>query len=76
MRCVCCCWLFIIVAPIVCFILIFGPCFVVQYLVPFLVLQSSRWDRERWLPKTAFNIIGLLVLCVFSSRCNGLVCSV
>ena len=24
----------------------FGPCFVVQYLVYFLVLQSSRWGGE------------------------------
>ena len=26
----------------------FGPCFVVQYLVSFLVLQSSRWRRDSW----------------------------
>ena len=25
----------------------FGPCFVVQYLVSFIVLQSSLWGRER-----------------------------
>ena len=59
-----------------CFIFVFGPCFVVQYLVPFLVLQSIRWGRERWLLKNRFNVMGLLVLCVSSSRCNGLVCSV
>ena len=29
------------------FIFEFGPCFVVQYLVSFLVLQSSRLGRER-----------------------------
>ena len=45
-----------IVAPIVCvFFCVFGPCFVVQYLVSFLVLQSSRWGRERWLLKIALN---------------------
>ena len=47
MRCISCCWLIIVVAPIVCFIFVFGPCFVLQYLVSFLVLQSSRWGRER-----------------------------
>ena len=26
-----------------------GPYFVVQYIVSFPVLQSSRWGRERWL---------------------------
>ena len=25
----------------------FGPCFVVHHLVPFLVLRSSCWERER-----------------------------
>ena len=25
----------------------FGPCFVVQYFMSFLVLQSSHWGRER-----------------------------
>ena len=60
-----------------CFIFVFGPCFVVQYLVSFLVLQSSHWGRERdGCFKIAFNVLGLLVLCVSSSRCNGLVCSV
>ena len=59
-----------------CFIFVFGPCFVVQYLVAFLVLQSSRWGRERWLLKNAFNVMGLFVLYVSSSLCNGLVCSV
>ena len=46
-----------IVAPIVCVFFVFGPCFVVQYLVSFLVLQSSRWGRERWLLKIAFNVM-------------------
>ena len=32
-----------IVATIVCGCLVFCPCFVVQYIVSFLVLQSSRW---------------------------------
>ena len=47
-----------------------------QYLVSFLVLQSSRWGRERdGGLKIAFNVMGLLVLCVSSSRRNGLVWS-
>ena len=27
----------------------FGLCFVMHYLVSYLVLQSSRWGREGWL---------------------------
>ena len=42
-----------IVAPIVCLCVYgewgFGHCFVVQYLVSFLVLQSLLWGRESWL---------------------------
>ena len=34
---------------------VFDPCFVVQYLVLFVVLQSSRWGRERWLFKNCFQ---------------------
>ena len=37
---------------------IFGPCFVVQYLVSFLVLQSFRWGRDFCL-KIAFNAMEL-----------------
>ena len=68
-----------IVAPIVCVFLYLVLVFVVQNLVSFLVLQSSRWGRERERDgclKIAFNVMGLLVLCVSSSRCNRLVCSV
>ena len=28
--------------------LLFGPCFVMQRVVSFLVLQSSRWGQESW----------------------------
>ena len=27
--------------------IVFGPCFVTEYFVSFLVLQLSRWERER-----------------------------
>ena len=37
-----------IVYPIVCWD-VFGPCFVMQYLVPFLACQSPRWERHGWL---------------------------
>ena len=40
----CCCQF--IVALIDCGGSVFGPCFVVQYLVSFVVLQSSRWGGE------------------------------
>ena len=32
--------------PLLCVGFVGGPCFVVQYLVSFLVLQSSQWERE------------------------------
>ena len=53
-------------------------CFVMQYIVFFLVLQSSCWGREGRL--LYFNhllaVVWLLVFCVSSSWCRGLVCSV
>ena len=58
------------------FCFVFGPWFVVQYLVSFLVLQLSRWEERDGCLKIAFKVMGLLVLCVSSSRSNGLVCSV
>ena len=77
--------LLLLLSYCLCFIFVFGPCFVVQNLVSFLVLQSSRLVRERERErererdgclKIAFNVMGLLVPCVSSSRCNRLVCSV
>ena len=46
----------------------------VQFLV-FLVLQSSRWGRESWLLyfNCLLDAMWLLVLCVSSSWCWGLV---
>ena len=43
-----------------------------QYLVSFLVLQSSRWGRESWLLYLGccLAVVWLLVLYVFSSRCR------
>ena len=38
-----------LVAPIVCGCSVFGPYFVMQYLVSILVLQSSSRGRENWL---------------------------
>ena len=45
-------------------------CFVLEYFVSFLVLQSSRWERER---AACFTFV---VLFDFSSWCHRLVCSV
>ena len=56
---------------------VFGPCFDMQYLVSFLVLKSSSCGRESCL--LYFNChVGamwllVLVFCVSSSRCYGLV---
>ena len=33
----------LLLLPLFCGGFVFGPCFVVQYLVSFIVLQSSRW---------------------------------
>ena len=50
-------------------------CTVVRYFVSVLVLQSSRWGRERWLLYFVClpGVSGLL--CGPSSRCHGFVCS-
>ena len=66
----------LVVAPIVCRFFVLGPCFDVQYLVSFVVLQSSRGGRERWLLKNCFNCHATVsVLCVFLTvQCVGLQC--
>ena len=72
--------LFVVAPIVVCggWRVVFSPCFVLQYLVYFLVLQSSS-EEER---AGCFNsncllyIMWLLVFCVSSSRCRGLVCCV
>ena len=63
-----------IFATIVCRVVVSGPCFVMQYLVSFLVLQSSRGRREDWL--LYFDIVFWMLSCVSSSWCRGLVNSV
>ena len=47
-----------------------GPFFGVQYLLSFLVLQSSRWGREKWLLyfNCLLDAIWLSVFCVSSSQ--------
>ena len=58
----CCCW-FIVCCWSGCFRgFVFNTCFVMQYLVFFLVLQSSRWGRER---VVAFCSVAVSVLCLF-----------
>ena len=54
---------------------VFGPCFV-QYLVSFIVLQSSRWGRETWLLKNCFKChVTVSALCFFLTvQCVGLQC--
>ena len=67
-----------IVAPIVCGSFMLGPCFVMQCLVSFLVLQSSCQEREGWLLYfyCLLDVIRLLLFFVSSSQCRRLVCSV
>ena len=47
-----------------------------QYLVSFLVLQSSHWGRERWLLKNCFKChVTVSALCLFLAvQCVGLQC--
>ena len=47
----------------------FGPCFVLLYLVSFLVLQSYLYGRERWL--LYFNCLPGALYSVFF--CHGAV---
>ena len=65
-----------IVASVILWGFVFGPCFVMQYLVSYLVFQSSPRGRECWL--LYFNcvlaVVRLLVFCVSSLFCPGLVC--
>ena len=50
-----------------------GPCFVVQYFVSLLVLQSSVFVA---LDCCVLNVMSLLLFFDSSSRCHGLICSV
>ena len=65
------------VAPIVCEGLVLDPCFVLQYFVSFLVLQSSRWgggETELLYFCCVLTVMLLLSLFDSSSWCHGLVC--
>ena len=44
----CCCWLFLLLLPL--WESVFVLCFDVRYFMSILVLQSSWWGRESWLP--------------------------
>ena len=57
---------------------VFGPCFVVLYLVPFLVLQSSWRGRESWFLyfHCLSGVLWLWLTCGSSSQCLRLVCCV
>ena len=75
-RWFCCCWFFVysfLFAPIACGGSVFCPCFVMQYFVSFLVLQSSWRGKERWLLYFYFlpGVSWLLVFCGSFSRCHG-----
>ena len=48
---------------------------VLSVISSFAIILLGKRERDGCL-KNAFNVMGLLVLCVCSSRCNGLVCSV
>ena len=76
-RWLCSCWFIVIFALDVCLGFVFGPYFVVEYFVSFLVLQSPRRGRESRLLyfKCVLAVVRQLVPCVSSSRCHGLVCN-
>ena len=51
-----------------------GPCFDMQYFVSFLVLQSSRWERESWIHVLYFLcLLDVMLLLLFSSSSYGVV---
>ena len=54
-----------------------GPCYVLQYFVSILVLQSFRWGRERWFLYFCCVLDVMLLLSFFDSvsRCHWLVFS-
>ena len=56
---------------------VFCLCFVLQYFVSSLILQSSRLGRESWLLYFCcdLNVMSMLSFFGSSSRCLGLVCS-
>ena len=62
-----------------CYSLFFLPLFAGVYLVSlsFLVLQSSRWEKESWLHDVCciLNVMSLLSFFDSSLRWHGLVCS-
>ena len=62
-----------IVAPIVCRCFVFGPCFVMQYLVSLLFFESDILAEEK--RAGCFSLIVFLLSCGYV-RCCGLVCSV
>ena len=47
--------------------IVFGACFVMQYVVSFLVLQPSRWGRESWLLKF-YRLLDVMWLFFLSPR--------
>ena len=50
---------------LVCWFL-YGPCFVMKYLVSFLALQLSSWERERKREKVdSFTLIVFLMYCEY-----------
>ena len=48
-------------------------CAIFSVISSFAIISLGKRDGRL---KIAFNVMGLLVLCVSSSRCNRLVCSV
>ena len=67
----------LLVASMVCWGLVLGPCFVLQYFVSFLVLQSSCWGLENWLLYfcCVLNVMSQLSFFDSSSRRHDLVWS-
>ena len=59
------------------FFFVFGPCFVVQYLVSFLVLRSSRRGRESESRAGCLKLLFVRALCLFLRvRWVGLQCMI
>ena len=63
----------LLIIPIICGGFVLDTCFVMQYFVSFIILQSSLWGRESWL--CYFCCVRNAMSLLSFSLCHWLVCS-
>ena len=68
-----CCCRFVVYSYSHCLLgVMFGPCFVMQYLVTFLVLQASPWGSESWSLCNAYVYAVVSCYCSVPFPCGAL----